>query len=296
MTSFALLAFLGAGHTSKAGKFRDNVTRAQRWLVEAQKGGPEKGSFDRCLYTQGIAALAMAEAYGMTSDPALKEPAQGAIDVILKAQGPYEAWNYTAKSAAGRNDTSVTGWNLMALKSAKIAGLEVDGTGFQGCMRWLESATRPTDGRCRYSGNMNSGKGGGSLAMCAAGMLMRQFMGVGRENDVVKAASATIDKHQMEWKDGGKDNGTNFYYWYYATLCQFQMGGDNWKSWNTTMKKVLLENQRKGGPLDGTANDVDGSWDWEPCYFGKRCGRVYTTAMGALCLEVYYRYLPVYGK
>jgi hypothetical protein len=301
MTAFALLAFLGAGHTPKAGKFRDNVRRAQQWLLAEQKKASnklnEKGRFDRCMYTQGICALALAETYGMTKDPALKEPAQTAIDVVLKAQGPYEGWNYTAKKAAGRNDTSVTGWNLMALKSAKIAGLKVDGAGFQGCMRWLNSATRLKDGRTRYAGNMNSGKGGGSLAMCAAGMLMRQFMGVNRNEPVIQASAKTIDKNQMEWAPArGKDKGVNFYYWYYATLCQFQAGGDYWKNWNTNMKKVLLKNQRKGGPMDGSAQDVDGSWDYEPCFFGQRCGRVYTTAMGALCLEVYYRYLPVYGK
>jgi hypothetical protein len=290
MTGFAVLAFLGSGYTDQAGKYRDNVRRALHWLLEAQKGGGEKGRFDRCLYTQGIAALALAEAYGMTKDARLREPAQSAIDVIVASQGPYEAWNYTAKTAAGRNDTSVTGWNLMALKSARVAGLTVDGAALQGCMRWLEAATRLSDGRTSYAGTMAAARpGGGSLAMCAAGMLMRQFMGVGRDAEPVKAAAATIDQHQMDWAR------EDFYYWYYATLCQFQFGGDRWKNWNVNMKKVLLENQRKGGPLDGSADDVDGSWDFENCRIGKRLGRVYTTAMGALCLEVYYRYLPMYG-
>jgi len=289
MTSFALLAFLGAGHTAQAGQFRDNVLRAQNWLKGAQKDG----LFDACNYTQGIATLAMAEAYGMTSDAKLQEPAQKAVDVILKAQGPYEGWDYRAKSGAGRNDTSVTGWNLMALKSAKLAGLKVDGAAFQGCMRWLDASINLKDGRTAYAGTVAAPpKGGGSMAMCAAGMLMRQFMGVARDAEPITAAANTIDKNPMVWKDGG----VNFYYWYYATLCQFQAGGEHWNTWNVTMKKVLIDNQRKGGPMDGTDNDVDGSWDWDPCAFGKRCGRVYTTSMGALCLEVYYRYLPVYGK
>jgi hypothetical protein len=291
MSAFALLAFLGAGHTSRAGKFRDNVMRAQNWLLGQKAAGGKEGSFARCLYTQGIATLALVEAYGMTNDPRLQEPGQKAVDVIVESQGPYEGWNYTAKTAAGRNDTSVTGWNLMALKSAKIAGLKVDGAAFQGCMRWLEAATSPQTGRTSYSGLVTTAKpGGGSLAMAAAGMLMRQFMGVGRDAEPIKSAAGYIDQHQIDWAK------EDFYYWYYATLCQFQFGGDHWKNWNTTMKKVLLENQRKGGPLDGTINDVDGSWDFERCRIGRRCGRVYTTAMGALCLEVYYRYLPMYGK
>ena len=69
----------------------------------------------------------------------------------------------------------------------------------------------------------------------------------------------------------------------------------HWKSWNTRLKKTLLQNQRKGGPMDGSAKDVDGSWDckmgWAPTG-----GRVYTTAINALSLEIYYRYLPMYTK
>jgi hypothetical protein len=292
LTGFALLAFLGAGHTEKAGMFRDNVRRAQRWLIQVQKKSKTKGSWDRNMYTQGICALAMAEAYGMTKSPELRESAQSAIDVILKSQGPYEGWNYTAKRAAGRNDTSVTGWNLMALKSAKIAGLKVDNTGFQGTMRWLDLATRPKDGRCAYSGTVaRARKGGGSMAMCAAGVLMRQFMGVQRGDPILRAGAKTMDRYPPVW-----DKGVNLYYWYYGTLCMFQMGGEHWKTWNTAMKKSLLDNQRKGGPLDGSANDVDGSWD--PVGGGgvARAGRVMSTTLGALSLEVYYRYLPMYGK
>jgi Squalene-hopene cyclase C-terminal domain len=293
LTGFAMLAFLGAGHTEKSGKFRDNVRRAQAWLLKQQK----KGSWDRNLYTQGICALAMAEAYGMTKNPALKESAQKGIDVILKSQGAYEGWNYTSKRGkAGRNDTSVTGWNLMALKSAKIAGLKVDNAGFQGTMSWLEKATRLRDGRCAYSGRSTKvTKGGGSMAMCAAGALMRQFMGIQRGDPVLRAAAKTMDKYPPQWKEKGS-NAINLYYWYYGTLCMFQMGGNHWSGWNKAMKGALLPNQRQGGPTDGTANDVDGSWD--PLGGGgvKRGGRVMSTALGALSLEVYYRYLPMYGK
>jgi len=86
------------------------------------------------------------------------------------------------------------------------------------------------------------------------------------------------------------------YYWYYGTLAMFQMGGKSWKQWNAKMKAALLPNQRKGGPVDGSLQDVDGSWDpvsWLCRHSGTR---VYTTAVNALSLEVYYRYLPMYGK
>jgi hypothetical protein len=307
MTGMALLAFLGAGHTEKAGKFRDNVRRAQQWLVKhpeemRKKYGWEKlkpGYFRCDNYQQGMAALALAEAYGMTKNPEIAKAAQEAIDYVCDAQGPYEAWNYHHKKGqAGRNDTSVSGWNLMAIKSAKIAGLKVDNTAFQGAMRWLDVATRPEDGRCAYAGTVGGARrGNGSMAMCAAGMLMRQFMGVQRTDPILRKAAETLDKQRPSWENvGGKAKGVNFYYWYYGTLCMFQMGGDHWREWNTAIKKALVENQRRGGPMDGSEQDVDGSWDPVGGGHVPTGGRVFSTALGALTLEVYYRYLPLYGK
>ena len=82
------------------------------------------------------------------------------------------------------------------------------------------------------------------------------------------------------------DGVKGFYYWYYGTLAMFQIGGDEWKQWNETLKNVLVPNQSKAGPEDGSWDPRDVS-DWAG-------GRAYTTALGALCLEVYYRYLPLY--
>ncbi len=311
MTGTALLAFLGAGHTSKAGKFRDNVRRAQNWLVAQIGKNPRRGAdpktnkpgflytkpygYHANMYEQGMAALALAEAYGMSKEPHVKDGAQKAIDFILAAQGPYEVWNYRPKTKAGRNDTSVSGWNLMALKSAKIAGLKVDGAGFQGAMRWVNAATDPATGKCAYSATVTTVKRGrGSDAMCAAGVLMKQFMGIGRDDPSNRKGADYMMTRLPEWGAGGRR--ANLYYWYYGTLCMFQMGGKYWTAWNKTLKPALVDNQRKGGPMDGSAQDVDGSWD--PTHGGKVDvgGRVFSTALGALSLEVYYRYLPMYSK
>ena len=80
----------------------------------------------------------------------------------------------------------------------------------------------------------------------------------------------------------------NLYYWYYATLALFQTGGDAWTTWNTSLQERLLAAQ-------GTSGELAGSWPTATIWGGYG-GRVYTTAMGALCLEVYYRHLPVYGR
>ncbi len=372
MSGMALLAFLGAGYTEKAGKHKDTVAAAQKWLLETldarAKAGMKYGTFDACNYTQGMATLAIAEAYGMTKTPELKKAAQAAINVVIASQGPYEAWNYRTKNGkAGRNDTSVSGWNLMALKSAKIAGLKVDGAAFQGCMNWLNASTDKTNGKCSYSGYVGKKSrfrtrlGSGSKAMWAAGMLMRQFMGAKQDDPILQKAADSIAQHQPTWDltkipartipartipartipartyperkipartFGGKtypartipartipartypartipartiparsaSSTVDFYFWYYATLCMFQMGDKHWNTWNVNMKKALLGHQRKGGPMDGSKKDVDGSWDPTSGGHVSSGGRVFSTALGALTLEVYYRYLPLYAK
>jgi hypothetical protein len=185
----------------------------------------------------------------------------------------------------------------MALKSAKIAGLKVEGQGFQGAMRWLEAATDRNSGKCAYAGNIDKvTPGAGSIAMTAAGMLMRQFLGAQRDDEIVTKAADFLGQpaNLPGWAAGG--GGVNFYYWYYGTLCMFQKGGEHWNKWNTKIKEALLPSQCKGGPLDGTAADKDGSWDPVGAAGIPSGGRVFSTSLGALCLEVYYRYLPLYGK
>jgi hypothetical protein len=313
MTGLATLAFLGAGYTSKAGKFRDNVRRAVNWMVADQNDdGSFKSNAKCCMYGHGMITLALSEAYGMAKEPHVGEAAQKASDYIVAAQGPYEAWNYRhKKGVAGRNDNSVTGWQVMALKSAKVAGLKVDMVAFQGASNWLERAILRQPkydhiGWCAYAGTINGVKpGAGSPAMAAAGMIMRQFIGIPRTDPLMKGTADLLTKCKFmepRWPEGKVAGGVgygpdNFYYWYYATLALFQMGGEHWEKWNKKLLiGILVPNQRKGGPLDGSANDVDGSWD--PVGGGGvgRGGRVMSTALGALSLEVYYRYLPLYGK
>ena len=78
----------------------------------------------------------------------------------------------------------------------------------------------------------------------------------------------------------------NLYYWYYATLALYQLQDERWEKWNQALQRVLLRSQRTSGTLAGS---------WDPASVWGGCGgRVYSTAMAALCLEVYYRYLPLY--
>ncbi len=289
MAAVATLAFLGAGYTHKSGKYKDNVQRALSWIISHQKDSGMIYSADVDQkgygpgYTHAICGLALAEAYGMSKDPWLRAAAQKAVDYSMKHQKPYSGWRYAAKKDA---DTSVTGWFVMQLKSAKVAGLKVDGAGFQGAMAYIDKV-HGNDGLGKYQ--PRSSKSGTTVTAIA--LVCRLFMGArNTEQRMIKGADF-IGK-RLPKAEGPAWKGTwSWYYWYYGTLACFQMGKKHWDPWNKALKKALLPTQRKGG-------DEDGSWDPKgPSRQGAyTCGRPWSTAVGALCLEVYYRYLPVYGK
>jgi hypothetical protein len=202
---------------------------------------------------------------------------------VLKLQVPYKGWRH------GRwHSTSVLGWAVMALKSGKVAGLKVDGAGFQGATNRLAGVTDPKTGKVGYSARGFYPDSMGFVTT-SVGMVCAQFMGTANSDPLLRKQADLLLTRPPEWKKCGHRSDVQFFYhWYYGTLAMFQMGGERWKKWNLGLKKTLLPNQRKGG-------DEDGSWDptsgWAPIG-----GRVYSTAVGALCLEVYYRYLPMYGK
>ncbi|MHC4252143.1 MAG: prenyltransferase/squalene oxidase repeat-containing protein [Planctomycetota bacterium] len=279
VTGLAVLAFLGAGHTEKTGKPKYQVTvkKAVAWLIKKQAANGAIGEgFEGGLgYHHAIAGLALAEAFGMARIPRTGSAAQKAIDYSLNVhQTDYSGWRYKAKTPA---DTSVTGWFVMQLKSAKIAGLKVDGKGFQGATTFVDKCTRD-GGLVSYQPERSP-----TSTMTAVGLLCRQFMGWKRDNPVLKTGANYLMDNLPEW-DGGN---VNFYYWYYGTLVMFQMGGQWWKAWNASLRDMLIERQRRGAPK------IDGSWDPVGTWCGSG-GRVFATASGCLCLEVYYRYLPMY--
>ena len=289
LTGLATLAFLGAGHTSKVGGYKDNVRRALTWLKSQQD---DKGCYsfrkgpaqEHYIYDQGICTMAMAEAAGMTHEKDWKESAQLGVNFLEDFQNEYAGLRYRHQD--GDSDTSIVGWYVMALKSAKVAGLRVDPRGFEGAITFLKTVTKSegmgTDAMTeiiyRPKEAQSSGFEADAHSTTAIGTLIQLFTGANAGDDKVAGGGNYCQKKLPAWDK------RHFYYWYYGTLAMFQLGGDGWKSWNEALKKTLVENQRKGG-------DEDGSWDSDGDYYGQMFGgRVYTTAIGALCLEVYYRY------
>src|SRR5262249_25209869 len=142
-TAFGLLPFLAAGITHKSADkkkvedYTKSVAAGLRWLIAKQsKTGNDRGYYGGDMYSHGLATIAMCEAYRLTSGATLKASAQMALDYIERAQHDGGGWRYAPKQAG---DTSVTGWQLMALKSGQMAGLSVKKQTFTKVTKYLDS-------------------------------------------------------------------------------------------------------------------------------------------------------------
>ncbi|MEO8493766.1 MAG: prenyltransferase/squalene oxidase repeat-containing protein, partial [Planctomycetota bacterium] len=271
-TALALLPFLGAGYTQQQGKYKDVVEHGLYYLTGRMIETPHGGDLQEgTMYAQGIAAIALCEAFAMTGDEQLKPYAQKAIDFIVRAQHPRGGWRY---HPGAPGDTTVTGWQVMALKSARMAGLHVPSHTTELAKEYLNSVQDP--GGVFY-GYQRPGKETGSTAVAT---LLRMYLGWQRDDSRLIGGYAFLA--------GQGPSTTDMYFNYYATQVLHHHGGSDWERWNIRMRDFLIARQAPSGHEQGSWYFVDSH--------GTAGGRLYTTAVCTMILEVYYRHMPLYGE
>ncbi len=267
-----LLPFLGAGHTPEQGEYSETVRRGIYYLQSRMLSTPNGGDLrEGTMYAQGIAAIALCEAYAMTHDESMRPVAQQAVDFICYAQHPKGGWRYEPGQPG---DMTVTGWQLMALKSAQMAGLRVPPQVLERAKQFLD--TMHTGGGACY-GYLSPGR---ENTPTAVGLLSRMYMGwsqgdprLARGVDFLARAGPSRD---------------DVYFNYYATQVLHHYEGSHWDRWNGKLRDYLIQTQSRAG-------HEDGSWYFVN-YHATTGGRLYTTAMCVMILEVYYRYMPLYER
>lgn len=283
ISGLALLAFMGAGHTHLAGDYQSTVARGLEFLMRGQAHDGHLAantSLYARMYCHSMASFALAEALAMTGDRRLEPAVRRAVEYSLRAQHPSTGgWRYRPGDVG---DTSQLGWQLMSLLSAERAGIKIPPQTWTGAERFLRSVER---GRI---GGLASYRPDGppSTPMTAEAMYCRQV--------VADALGGTTDRLAFDEATAAllalppEPQRVNLYYWYYATLAlhhQQEMSSEAaaaWQTWNTALTLTLVNSQLADGPEAGS---------WEPnCIWGGYGGRVYSTAVAAMCLEVYYRY------
>ena len=284
-TAYALLPFLAAGQTHKDGQYRKSVLAGLEFLtsigVTAPAGYDLRGVLNKAdddedpnyaYYVHGAATLALCEAYGMTKDRKLKPYAEGAVKFLVNSQDPRGGgWRYNPQQPGS---TSATTIQVMALKAAEKAGIKVPDVTWKGVTYYLDSVA--VDGEGRYGYEIEKKTYGISVTSMA--LLSRMYLGKTREDSDLRAGVALIDKR------GPYDN---LYYNYFATQVMKNWGGAEWDRWNGRLRDDLIAWQ-------GVEGDDKGSWaPRDRDDYSKAGGRLLTTCLATLTLEVYYRYKPL---
>jgi hypothetical protein len=284
-TALATLAFLGHGETADSPEFGETVSRALDYLsLHVGSDGlisdasPDYIGGD----TQGLVALALAEGYAITQSPVLRDPLQRMLKAIAHAQSAAKAnaqhvggWRYGPSS--DDSDVSVTGWMIMALTSAKAAGLDVPSDVCTKAAQFLWNMYDVKDPGFGYQTPERS------PSMTAIGVFCQQLLGNGKDQRI----RASLDYLRDQKVDWDKTQGDYVLYgWFYITQAMFQAGGPYWEHWNREIRDVLIKKQRSDGRWMPPPNSTMETRELAAT-------PAYSTALGALILEVYYRLPPI---
>jgi hypothetical protein len=279
ITALAVLAFLANGETHLEGDHRESVQKGLEFLLSVQANDGNlagHAGLPARTYCHGMATLALAECYAMTGDTRLKRGLERAIAYTIRAQHTGGGWRYTP---ASQGDMSQFGWQVMALKSAELGGISFPAENRRRSETFIKSVSSGRfGGLASYQARQRP-----SRVMTAESRVCQSLLQLRADNQAIEEANRFI----LEECPGEGDR--NVYYWYYGTLALFhQRDGREWDEWNARLKTELCRSQRFDGRFAG-------SWDPDRTW-GTYGGRVFQTSLSCLCLEVYYRYLPMYDE
>lgn len=303
-TALALLAFLGHGNTHRDGEYASVVSKGLTWLQRMQD--PETGDFhdlrreegrEGAFYAHSMATMAICEALALTQDAELRPAAERGVKYLLFAQHPdHGGWKFRPISKLMVGDLAVTGWALMGLHTARMAGIEIPQSDFVRASSFLDSVK--VKGLPRYKFEPISPDSHATAAMTAEALLCRQWFGWPRNFPEMEQGVRyiTADDQRPSWSEGKR----NIFRWYFTSQVLHNLGGDDWKNWNSAVREAIVRNQITGGTAKPPM-DVRGSWNptsptGDPREFAEKGGRLYMTAMCILILETPYRHQPLYHE
>lgn len=291
-TAFGLLPLLASGSTHKQGKYKQSVAAGITFLLQRQMND---GSFSSggvaASYENALATIVLSEAYGMTKDPLLEPAATRAVNFIVLAQSPFGGWGYEPKSLSP--DTSVTFWSLWGVQTALHAGIFVPKETFQPVERYLDRvAERNGPGYWYKQPNpnpMSGGETGPRASLLPDGILCREFLGATPESkNLVQSVRALARPLTLSVKDR-----PGIYYLFFAQQALHHFGGREWEAWNPKARDILIELQDQGDEFG--REHRGGSWSPVGHQWMEEGGRLMSTSLATLTLQVYYSRVPLNG-
>ena len=278
ITGLCLMAFLASGEDPNFGRYRLNVKRAVRSIIEGQE---KTGFIPNSMYHHGFAMLALAEAYGVVDEATLwdgesgekrktiVETLEAAIKLAVESQANnrWGGWRYSPTSTDA--DTSVTGSVLMGLLACRNAGLQVPDEAIENALTYMQRNTA-SSGFVAYSGGI--GGGGESMARSSVATLVYS---VGQKRDWEEYQNAL---EHITSKLDHKESSHTHYFYYYMAQALYQGDPEAWEQWNRKTARMLADQQSPEGNFSGSY------------------GEAYGTAMSLLALALNYRFLPIYER
>ncbi len=296
LTAIALLTFLAHGETPASEEFGDTVQRSIEWLIARQRPNGFFTTAGEGGYTHPIVSYALCEAASIIRIPPLREAARKALEYLLKGQGADGGFRYACapQPDMDRVMCSLSSWCVQAMKAATIGGLG-DQEVLAKALERTGHAFRtriflPADGTFMYH-TLPSYRGSFKPLTSAAVLCLMLI----NQHDTPEARRGMEWIHQnatMDWQKPWGDSPV--YYWYYTTQVMFHVGGDAWTRWNKMLISEVAGNQTIEAGQGADGKDI-GYWT-APREAGGYDGKnhVYNTALCALMLQVYYRYLPTF--
>ncbi len=292
-TSLALLPMLGAGQTHEFGAYKQTIAEGLVWILAKQKSnGDLRAGYEgqAGMYAHGQATIVLCEALALTGDQRFRDPAQRAIRFIETSQHKQGGWRYRPGQ---EGDTSVFGWQMMALQSARSPdlNLDVDDSSLKMADYFLDRVTTSARFNNRRKTQLPDGSAycyqpgrNATAAMTAEAILCRMYLGWKKDDPRLSSAVKWLIQDHFP-----RERESNLYYWYYGTQVMHHYGGKPWDQWNSKMRELLISSQE-------TRGSYPGSWNPRKFEWGSKGGRIYTTSLAVCTLEVYYRHLPLFKQ
>ena len=285
MTGLGLLCFLGHGELPESPEFGETVKKALDWILA--RGTEFQGRMSMTkdgwggnhgVYEHGILTYAMGEYYSMTKDERFAELLKQAVGYIVAGQNPLGGWDYGYAKGA-RNDLSVAGWQIQALKAAHLTGLGIPGVD--------EALDKSMDFIKKWQGNEGGfgyDKPENRQSLTGVGVLCTYFWKESKDRTVKEGIDFLLGKAEVKYKGDKAD----LYAWYYNTQACLMFGGSAWQKWNRMFQDEIADNQSPDGSWPPTQGGV-GNLQKQP----GGGGPYYRTTLCVLMLEVFYRYMPI---
>ncbi len=271
ITGIAGMAFLADGHIPGRGAYGSNVQRCAEFIMNhaGESGLIAADTSHGPMYGHGYATLFLGELYGMTGDARIRDVLQKAIRLIIDTQNDEGGWRYHPRPYDA--DVSVTITQIMALRSARNAGLSVPKSTIDRAIAYVRQCQNPEDGGFRYM----LSQGSSAYPRSAAGVASLQYAGVYEDDAVQKG----LDYLRRTLATNGAAGGGHYFYGhYYAAQATFLAGGEHWAAYFPAMRSELLESQADTG-------------SWNDSH-----GESYGTGMALLILQIPNRLLPIFQR